>query len=76
MAIKATCIDESQTVRLLIGLNRENVEALLRGETLILPPGSVPLDTESGIAIVFGETDEELVQDRLSAPEMTPKRVQ
>jgi len=76
MAIKATCIDESQTVHLLIGLNRENVEALLRGETLTLPPGSVPLDVDSEIAIVFAETDEELVQNRLSASELPPDRVQ
>jgi hypothetical protein len=76
MAIKATCIDESQTVRLLIGLNRENVEALLRGETLTLPPGMVPFDVDGEIAIVFAETDEELVQNRLNAPELAPSRVQ
>ena len=68
MAITATCIDETQTVHLVIGLNRRNLEALLRGETVTFPAGSVPLAADADIAVVFGETDEQLVEERLSAP--------
>ena len=67
MAVKATCIDDAGTVHLLIGLNRKNIDDLLRGETLTLPPG-VPLTDESHIALVFAETDEELVEKRLPPP--------
>ena len=67
MALKAICIDDAQNVHLLIGLNRKNIEDLLRGETLTFPRG-VPLTDESEIAIVFAETDEELVEKRLPPP--------
>jgi hypothetical protein len=77
MAIKATCIDEAQMLHLRIGLNRTNLEALLRGETVTLPADANPLAEESDIAVVFAETDEELVQNCLDAPaEMAPTRVQ
>ncbi len=77
MAIKATCIDEAQVLHLLIGLNRANLEALLRGEAVTLPADENPLAAESDIAVVFAETDEELVQICLNAPaEMVPTRVQ
>jgi len=62
MAVKATCIDDSNTVHLLIGLNRENIESLLRGEVFKLPRGVVPLSEQSDIALLFAETDDDLVQ--------------
>jgi hypothetical protein len=65
MAVKATCIDDAQIVHLLIGLNRENIDSLLRGETLTLPPGAVALSDGSEIVIVLAETDEELVERSL-----------
>jgi hypothetical protein len=65
MAIKTTRVDDAQTVHLLIGLNRENIDSLLRGETLTLPPGAVALSDGSEIVIVFAETDEELVEKGL-----------
>jgi len=68
MAVKATCVDDSQTVHLVIGLNRENIESLLRGEALTLPPGAAALSDGSNIVIVFAETDEELVEKRLPPP--------
>jgi hypothetical protein len=60
MAIKAICTDESDTVHLLIGLNRENIDSLLRGEVVTLPRGGVALSEKSDIAILFAETDGEL----------------
>jgi hypothetical protein len=68
MAVKATYVDEAQTVHLLIGLNRENIESLLRGEAFTLPPGAVALSDGSNIVIMFAETDEELVEKRLPPP--------
>lgn len=60
MAIKALCADESDNVHLLLGLNRENLESILRGDTFYFPAGALPLNEKSEIALVFRETDEEL----------------
>jgi len=60
MAIKAICSDDVDTIHLLIGLNREDIESILRGDTLTLPHGAVPLSGHSDILIMFAESDEGL----------------
>ena len=47
---------------LVIGLNRENIESLLRGDVFTLPGGPVPVLTanKSDIVLVFAETDKDL----------------
>ncbi len=61
MAVKAIAVDDLNTQHLVIGLNRGNVESLLRGEVLTLPGGVVPMLTdESEIVLVFAETDHDL----------------
>ena len=60
MAIKAIAVDNSNTQHLLIGLNRENIESLLRGEVFTMPRGAVSLSEKSDILLLFAETDEEL----------------
>jgi hypothetical protein len=62
MAVKAIGVDDSGTHHLLIGLNRENINALLNGDVLTLSGGAVPLNESSDIVLVFAETDEELGQ--------------
>lgn len=65
MSNLARCVDERNIVHLLIGLNREDIESLLRGEVLTLLRGDmIPLSAKSGIALLFAETDEE-VEERL-----------
>jgi hypothetical protein len=60
MAIKAIAVDDSDTHHLLIGLNRKDIDSLLRGDVFTLPRGGVPLTEDSDIVLVFAETDEEL----------------
>jgi hypothetical protein len=62
MAIKAIAVDDTNTHHLLIGLNRENVESILRGDVFSLPKGAAPLTVDSDIVIIFAETDEELAK--------------
>ena len=63
MAIKAVAVDDTDTYHLIIGLNRENVDSILRGHVFTLPPGSLHLlSEESDIVVLFAETDEELAQ--------------
>jgi hypothetical protein len=64
MALKAILFDKENIQHLVIGLNRENVDSLLRGDVFTLPPGPVPALTEnkSDIILLFAETDEELGQ--------------
>jgi hypothetical protein len=45
MAIKAIAVDEENVQHLVIGLNRENMESLLRGDVFKLPGGPVPVLT-------------------------------
>jgi len=61
MAIKAVGLDDNNVQHLIIGLNRENIESLLRGDvfTLGVMPG---LRTDSDIVLLFAETDEDLGQ--------------
>jgi hypothetical protein len=62
MAVKAIVMDQENVEHLIIGLNREDVESLLRGEVFTLPCGQVPILTEdrSDIVLVFAETDDDL----------------
>ena len=61
MAVKAIAVDDANTHHLIIGLNRENIESLLRGDVFTLPHGmAVPLSEESDIVVLFAETDEDL----------------
>ena len=61
MAVKAIAVDDENTQHLIIGLNRKNVESILRGEVLTLPRGIVPeLSEASDVVVLFAETDNEL----------------
>jgi hypothetical protein len=62
MALKAIVLDNGNIQHLIIGLNREDVDSLLRGDVFTLPPGQVPLLTEnkSDIVLLFAETDDDL----------------
>jgi hypothetical protein len=60
MAIKAICSDASNTCHLLIGLSRQNIELLMRGEIFTLPRSAVSLSDDSDIALFFAETDNDL----------------
>jgi hypothetical protein len=61
MAIKAIALDDRNTQHLIIGLNRENVESLLRGDVFTLPHGmAVTLTGDSDIVLLFAEKDDEL----------------
>ena len=57
MAIKAIVADEENIQHLIIGLNREDVESLLRGAVFKLPRGLVPVLTEdkSDIMLLFAK---------------------
>jgi hypothetical protein len=60
MAIKAVCVDDHDTMHLLLGVNRKEVESLLRGDRFTFPPGGVSLSSASKITLFFAETDDEL----------------
>ena len=62
MAVKAIAEDDEGVQHLIIGLNRENIDSLLRGDVFTLPPGPVPIMTanRSDIVLLFAETDEDL----------------
>jgi hypothetical protein len=61
MAIKAIALDDENTQHLIIGLNRENIESLLRGDVFTLPHGmAVELTEQSDIVLLFAETDDDL----------------
>jgi hypothetical protein len=59
--LKATCIDDSRTVHLIVGINRKDLDDLLAGGYLRLDVG-VPLTRESEICVIFRETDADLVK--------------
>ncbi len=61
MAIKAVAVDASGTHHLIIGFNCENVDALLNGDAVTLPPAYLSgLDENSDIVLLFAEPDAEL----------------
>jgi hypothetical protein len=63
MALKAVAVDDSGTQHLIIGLNRENVESILRGDVFTFARGVFPLMTkDSDIVFLFAEIDAELKQ--------------
>src|SRR5262249_42250319 len=72
-AIKATAVDDENIEHLIIGLNREDVESLLRGDVFTLSTGAVPVLTEnkSDIVLVFAESDEDLA--KRFPPSLRPK---
>jgi hypothetical protein len=58
MAVKAIVVDDENTHHLIIGLNRSDVESILRGDVLTLPRGIVlELSEASDIVVMFAETD-------------------
>ena len=60
MAVKAIALDDDNVEHLIIGLNRENIESLLRGDVFKLPRGMVPaLTKDSDIILLFAETDDD-----------------
>ena len=70
MAVKAI-VDDENVQHLIIGLNRENIESLLRGDVFRLPRGIVPaLTADSDIVLVFAETDDDL--GKLFPPVLRP----
>ena len=61
MAVKAIALDDDNVQHLIIGLNRENIESLLRGDMFKLPRGIMPeLTPDSDIVLMFAETDDDL----------------
>lgn len=61
MGVKAIAVDDENTHHLIIGLNRENIESLLRGDVFTFPHGmAVALTEKSDIVLVFAETDDDL----------------
>ena len=63
MAIKAVLVDQNNTHHLVIGLNRENIESILRGDVFSFPAGYLTGLTEhSDVVVLFAETDNELSQ--------------
>ena len=61
VAIKAVFVDDSNTHHLVIGLNRDNVDSILRGDVFTLPGGvAFPISEQSDIVVLFAETDKEL----------------
>ena len=63
MALKAILIDNEKNPHLLIGLNREDVDSMKRGEVFVLPSGqNVALNEKSDIVLIIEETDEDLVR--------------
>jgi hypothetical protein len=61
MAVKAIVVDDSGTHHLFIGLNRQNVDSLLRGDVFTLSGGNLRVLSEnSDVVVLFAETDQEL----------------
>jgi hypothetical protein len=61
MGIKAIALDDENTQHLIIGLNRENIESILRGDVFTFRGGVAPSLTEdSNIVVLFAETDDDL----------------
>jgi len=71
MAVKVIGLDDDNVQHLIIGLNREDIESLLRGDVFKLPRGIVPeLAQDSDIVLLFAETDDDL-SDRI--PPVLPR---
>jgi hypothetical protein len=76
MAIKAVAVDDSGTHHLIVGLNRENVESLLRGGVVTLPPGYLRGLTENrDVVVLFAESDAiHSASRQLSGPRSSPTK--
>jgi hypothetical protein len=59
-SIEAIVQDSEGVQHLIVGLHRENVDSLLRGDLFTLPPGQVPVLRKPEATSLFAETDEEL----------------
>ena len=61
MAIKTIVVDDQNTKHLIIGLNRENMDSLLKGDVFTLPK-RIPFEMieDSDIVVLFAETDKDL----------------
>jgi len=71
MSVKAIALDNNNVQHLIIGLNREDIESLLRGDVFKLAGGIAPVLTkDSDIVLLFAETDEDL--DRRLPSSMRP----
>ena len=58
MAIRVVPVDDQNTERLIIGLNRDNVNDLSDGDVFTLPHGvAITLTENSDIVLLFAETD-------------------
>jgi hypothetical protein len=64
MAIQAVARDGSDIQHLIIGLNRDDVQSIMRGEVFTLPRrvGGIELSRYSDIIMLFAETDDELLR--------------
>ena len=63
MAIKAIVVDDANVRHLIIGLNRDNVDSILRGEVVSFPTGYLEQLTEdSDLVVLFAETDDDLAK--------------
>ena len=62
MAVKAIVVDGENVQHLIIGLNRGDMDSLLRGDVFTLPSGQVPVlaENKSDIVLLFAETDRDL----------------
>ena len=63
MGIKAVAVDSEDIHHLIIGLNREDVETLLKGNVLTLAAGFLAgLTEQNHVVLLFAETDENLAR--------------
>ena len=73
MVLKAWMQDERGASHLLIGLSREAVESIQRGDVVTLPPGqNIPLTEESDIVLIYEDTEEALIE-RMNAGFQRPE---
>ena len=76
MAVKAIVVDDSNIHHLIVGLNRENVESMLRGDVFTLPRGAASvLSDDSDIVLMFEETDEALTKRFPPQLALTPDKL-
>ena len=62
ICLKAIALDEENVQHLIIGLSRADVDTILRGDVLVLPPGWPELGAASDTVVLSAETDEQLAQ--------------
>ncbi len=63
MVQKAWMADENDTPHLLIGLSKQALESIQRGEVVTLPRGqNIPLTNDSDIVLMYEDTEEALIE--------------